>query len=70
YNSNATIYVWAKVPQGFTSESFSKMILDRANVVITPGSAFGEYGEGYIRISLTIADNRLGEALNRIRNVL
>ncbi|GAH11258.1 unnamed protein product, partial [marine sediment metagenome] len=62
--------VWAKVPQGNTSESFSKMILDRANVVITPGSAFGEYGEGYIRISLTIADNRLEEALNRIRNVL
>jgi LL-diaminopimelate aminotransferase len=70
YNSNATIYVWAKVPQGFTSESFSKMILDRANVVVTPGSAFGEYGEGYIRISLTITDSRLEEALNRIRNVL
>ncbi len=70
YNSNATIYIWAKVPQGFTSKSFSEMILDRANVVITPGSAFGEYGEGFFRISLTIADNRLKEALNRIRNVL
>ena len=70
YNSNATIYVWAKAPQGFTSESFSKMILDKANVVVTPGSAFGEYGEGYIRISLTITDSRLEEALNRIRNIL
>jgi len=70
YNSNATIYVWAKVPQGFTSESFSKMILDRANVVVTPGSAFGKYGEGFFRISLTITDSRLEEALNRIRNVL
>lgn len=70
YNSNATIYVWAKVPQGFTSESFSKMILDRANVVVTPGSEFGKYGEGFFRISLTITDSRLEEALNRIRNVL
>jgi len=70
YNSNATIYVWAKVPQGFTSESFSKMILDRANVVVTPGSEFGKYGEGFFRISLTINENRLEEALNRIRNGL
>ncbi|MBM3702773.1 MAG: aminotransferase class I/II-fold pyridoxal phosphate-dependent enzyme, partial [Actinobacteria bacterium] len=70
YNSNATIYVWAKVPQGFTSESFSKMILDRANVVVTPGSEFGKYGEGFFRISLTINENRLEEALNRIRDGL
>jgi len=70
YNSNATMYVWAKVPQGFTSESFSKMILDRANVVVTPGSEFGKYGEGFFRISLTINENRLEEALNRIRNGL
>lgn len=70
YDSNATIYVWAKVPEGFTSELFSKMLLDKANVVVTPGSEFGENGEGYIRISMTIDDRRLEEALNRIRNVL
>ncbi|MCJ7727693.1 MAG: aminotransferase class I/II-fold pyridoxal phosphate-dependent enzyme [Actinobacteria bacterium] len=41
-----------------------------ANVVVTPGNAFGEYGEGFFRISLTITDSRLEEALNRIKNVL
>jgi len=70
YNSNATIYLWAKVPKRFTSVSFSKMILEKANVVVTPGSEFGKNGEGYIRISLTINDSRLEEALNRIRCII
>lgn len=70
YNSNATIYVWVRVPEEFTSESFSGMLLEKANVVVTPGSEFGKNGEGYIRISLTIDDRRLEEALDRIRNVL
>ncbi|GAG04114.1 unnamed protein product, partial [marine sediment metagenome] len=66
YKSNATIYVWAKVPDGHTSKSFAKLILDEANVVVTPGSAYGKFGEGYFRISLTISDDRLKEALDRI----
>ncbi len=70
HDSNATIYVWAKVPEGFTSGSFSKMLLDKANVVVTPGVEFGENGEGYIRISMTLEDSRLEEALKRIKNVL
>ena len=70
YDSNATIYVWAEVPEGFTSESFSKMVLEKADVVVTPGSEFGEHGEGYFRISLTVSDNRLEEALNRMLNIL
>ena len=70
YNSNATIYVWVRVPEEFTSESFSGMLLEKANVVVTPGSEFGKNGEGYIRISLTIDDRRLEEALDRIRNAL
>lgn len=70
YDSNATIYVWAEVPEGFTSESFSKMILEKADVVVTPGSEFGEYGEGYFRISLTVNDSRLEEALSRMVNIL
>jgi len=70
YDSNATIYVWAKVPEGFTSSSFSKMLLERANVVVTPGSEFGKYGEGFFRISLTIDDDRLEEALIRIKDIL
>jgi LL-diaminopimelate aminotransferase len=70
YDSNATIYVWAEVPEGFNSESFSKMILEKADVVVTPGSEFGEYGEGYFRISLTVSDSRLEEALSRMVNIL
>jgi LL-diaminopimelate aminotransferase len=70
FDSNATIYIWAKVPEGFTSTSFSKMLLDNANVVVTPGAEFGKSGEGYIRISMTIDDSRLEEALKRIKNVL
>jgi len=66
YDSDATIYVWAKVPEKFTSESFSRMILNKANVVVTPGRAFGNYGEGFFRISLTINDGRM-EELNRIK---
>lgn len=70
YKSNTTIYLWAKVPDGYTSKSFAELLLNRANVVVTPGSAFGEYGEGYFRISITLADNRLEEALERIKKAL
>jgi len=70
YNSDATIYVWAKVPGKFTSESFSRIILEKANVVVTPGNAFGEHGEGFFRISLTINDIRIKEALNRIKRAV
>jgi LL-diaminopimelate aminotransferase len=70
YDSDATIYVWVEVPDGFTSESFSETLLEKANVVVTPGTAFGKYGEGYVRISLTIEDGRLEEALKRIKDVL
>lgn len=70
YDSNATIYVWAKVPEGFTSGTFSKTVLQKANVVVTPGNEFGKNGEGYFRISLTIKDSRLEEALSRIVNIL
>lgn len=70
YKSDATIYVWAKVPEGHTSKSFSELLLNKANVVVTPGNAFGEYGEGYFRISITLDDARLTEALERINKVL
>ncbi|MGM0367484.1 MAG: LL-diaminopimelate aminotransferase [Actinomycetota bacterium] len=70
YDSEYTIYVWSKVPSGFTSKSFAKMLLDEANVVVTPGSAFGSEGEGYFRISLTISNNRLEEALRRIEKAI
>lgn len=66
----ATIYVWAKVPEGYTSASFATKVLEEANVIVAPGSAYGPSGEGYIRISLTTPDDRLEEAIERIKNSL
>jgi len=62
----ATMYIWAKTPTGYTSESFCEKCVSEADVVLTPGSAFGKYGEGYIRISLTIDDVHLDEAIYRL----
>ncbi len=64
-----TIYLWAPVPAGFTSAEFVSHILDETGVVLTPGRGFGEYGEGYFRIALTVAEERLQEAMERIKKV-
>jgi LL-diaminopimelate aminotransferase len=61
-----TIYVWAPVPEGHTSVSFADEVLERAHVVVSPGSFYGSSGEGFFRISLTISDARLEEALGRM----
>ena len=66
----ATIYVWAKVPAGETSESFATKLLERAHVIVTPGSGYGPDGEGYVRISLTTPDDRLVDAVDRIRETM
>jgi LL-diaminopimelate aminotransferase len=66
----ATIYVWPKVPKGFTSTSFCELVLDKTGVVLTPGNGYGEYGEGYFRISLTISTKRLREAIKRMQENL
>lgn len=63
----ATIYVWAKVPAGETSASFATRLLEKAHVIVTPGSGYGPGGEGYIRISLTTPDDRLLEAAQRMK---
>lgn len=65
-----TIYVWAPVPAGYTSTSFCEKVLEEAGVVISPGSLYGRSGEGYFRISLTTPDDRLTEALERMREHL
>jgi len=62
----ATIYIWAKVPDGYTSADFATKILEEANVIVPAGSAYGPSGEGFIRISLTTPDERLEEAVARI----
>lgn len=65
-----TIYVWAKVPDGYHSASFATKVLEQANVIVAPGSAYGPSGEGYIRISLATPEDRLIEALARIKSSL
>ncbi len=66
----ATFYVWFKVPQGETSASFCTKLLDEAGIVCTPGNGFGDPGEGYARMALTVDQRRLEEVLERLRNVL
>jgi LL-diaminopimelate aminotransferase len=65
-----TIYVWAPVPNGHTSTSFAELVLERAAVVVSPGSMYGPSGEGFFRISLTTPDARIAEAVERIREQL
>jgi LL-diaminopimelate aminotransferase len=62
----ATIYVWAPVPAGMNSTDFAALLLDKAGVVVTPGIGYGESGEGYFRMSLTLPTERLEEGLRRI----
>ncbi len=64
------IYVWAPVPSGFTSASFAEHVLEKAAVVVSPGSSFGPSGEGFFRISLTVPDDRLKESVDRIESSL
>jgi LL-diaminopimelate aminotransferase len=62
----ATFYVWLPVPQGFTSMSFATHVLEQAGIVVVPGFGFGEPGEGYVRLALTVPKERLEEALARL----
>ena len=63
----ATLYVWMKVPPGYDSEGFTRDLLEKAAVVVAPGSAYGSEGEGFVRFSLTLPDQRLDEGVERIR---
>jgi LL-diaminopimelate aminotransferase len=63
-------YVWIPVPGGETSVSFADRLLDDAGVFVAPGSGYGEAGEGYVRLSLTVPDDRLAEAMERLGEVL
>jgi LL-diaminopimelate aminotransferase len=65
-----TIYVWAPVPEGHSSVSYCELVLEESGVVLSPGSAYGPHGEGFFRISLTIDDERLSEAVERLRGSL
>jgi LL-diaminopimelate aminotransferase len=67
----ATIYIWAPVPDGFESAAaYCEHVLEESAVVISPGGAYGASGEGFFRISLTTPDERLSEAVERLRDTL
>jgi LL-diaminopimelate aminotransferase len=62
----ATFYVWLPVPPGYTSMSFAAHVLENAGIVVVPGLGFGDPGEGYVRLALTVPKERLEEALARL----
>jgi len=62
----ASLYVWAKIPSGYTSAEFAELLLEERNVVVTAGNGYGPSGEGYVRLSLTISEMDLQEGLKRL----
>ncbi|HEY4552582.1 MAG TPA: LL-diaminopimelate aminotransferase [Bacillaceae bacterium] len=64
-----TFFIWAPVPKGATSAGFAEQVLEKAGVIVTPGSAFGPSGEGYFRISLSVDTTRLADAAERLKNL-
>ena len=62
----ASLYIWAKVPDGYTSAEFSEQVLEETDIFVTPGTGYGTYGEGYIRLSLTVSDDQLDTAVDRL----
>lgn len=65
----ASLYIWARVPQGYNALTFANKVLEAAAVVVTPGTGYGPSGEGYIRISITLGDKRLEEAVERLARI-
>jgi LL-diaminopimelate aminotransferase len=66
----ATFYVWLPVPQGYTSQTFSSLLLEKAGIVCTPGNGFGAPGEGYVRMALTVSTERFKEVIERLKGIL
>jgi LL-diaminopimelate aminotransferase len=62
----ASLYVWAKLPDGVTSGEFAARLIEDCGVVVTPGRGYGLNGEGYIRLSVTTPDDRLEEGMRRL----
>jgi len=65
----ATFYLWIRVPRGYTSAQFATLLLEQGGIVATPGNGFGEEGEGYIRMALTVDEERLREAIGRLKKI-
>lgn len=68
HKPEATFYIWFEVPKGMTSSDFCARMLEDAGIVVTPGNGFGQYGEGYARVSVTFNKERIIKAAERIRD--
>jgi LL-diaminopimelate aminotransferase len=66
----ASLYVWARIPDAYNSEAFAERLLLEASISVTPGTAFGPGGEGYVRISLGMGTERIREAMERLSHLL
>jgi len=62
----ASLFIWAKIPQGYNSVDFATDLLEKVGVVVTPGVGYGKHGEGYIRVSLTVPDAAVVKGLSRL----
>jgi LL-diaminopimelate aminotransferase len=65
----ATFYVWCPIPAKYKSKEFTALLLREAGIVTTPGSGFGEPGEGYVRLALTVSKGRIEEAVDRMAKI-
>ena len=64
----ASLYIWARIPDGFSSAEFAARLLEDIDIVVTPGSSYGQYGEGYIRLSLTTPDEQVEKGCQRLES--
>ena len=64
----SSLYIWPRVPAGFTSAEFAARLLEEIDIVVTPGSSYGQYGEGYIRLSLTTPDEQVEKGCQRLES--
>ena len=67
---HAGLYIWAAIPKGFTSRDYANWLFDKTGVFITPGTNFGDAGEGYVRISMTAPDERIETAIQRMKTAM
>ncbi len=65
----ASFYLWIEVPKGYASAQFATLLIEKAGIVATPGNGFGEAGEGFIRMALTVDESRLKEAIDRLKRI-
>jgi LL-diaminopimelate aminotransferase len=64
----ATLYVWVPVPKGYSSTEFVTLLLNKCAIIVPPGNGYGAAGEGFFRIALTVADERMHEAIQRMKD--